>query len=277
MLEWDVILADGRRFTASRDQYSDLFWALSGGGGGTFGVVLSMTVKAYPDGPTTGANLTFSNLGVSGDDYWDAINTHYAILPEIVDAGIMALSFITNDTFTVAPMTGPGVSPQRMNELLEPLTTKLESSGISYTKFVKQFPTYYDHFKAMIPDITVGVALYGGRLISRSHVVENTTSITNAYRKIIENGGGITVVGLNVSGSVTGDVYNSVNPIWRDTLLDTVVTIPYDLTAPLSSAWANADKLTGEFMPLLTDITPGRGTYLNEVCVCIARSHLCRY
>lgn len=267
VLEWDVVVADGRRLIASRDQNSDLFWALSGGGGGTYGVVLSMTVKVYPDGPTTGANLTFSNIGVSQNAYWEAIDTHYSTLPSVVDEGIMALSFITNETFTIGPMTGPGVTPERMNELLEPLTTKLEKEGITYTKVVKQFPTYYDHFNTMIPEITVGVALYGGRLISRSFIAENVTTTTDAFRNIIANGGGITIVGLNVSESISGDVYNSVNPIWRDTLLDTVVTIPYDLEAPLSDAKASANKLTEEFMPLLTDITPGRGTYLNEVCL----------
>lgn len=258
-------MADGRQLTASREENSDLFWALAGGGGGTFGVVLSMTVKAHPDGPTTGANLTFSSTGVSQDTYWEAIDTHYRSLPAIVDEGIMALSFITNDTFTIGPMTGPGISPARMNELLEPLTTKLKSSNIPYSKLVKQFPTYYDHFNTMIPEIEVGVALYGGRLISRSQVANNVTSVTKALRNIINSGGGIIIVGLNVSEAVTGDVYNSVNPIWRDTLLDTVVTVPYNLSAPLSDAKASADKLTEQFMPLLTEISPGRGTYLNEV------------
>lgn len=258
-------MADGTQLIATRDQNADLFWALSGGGGGTYGVVLSMTVKVHPDGPTTGANLTFTATGVSQEAYWDAIDAYYESLPEIVDDGIMALSFINNRGFRIAPMTGPGVSPERMEELLDPLISKLESHGIQYTKVVKQFPTYYDHFKAMIHFNMVGVALYGGRLLSRSLIAENVTAVTKAYRGIIDNGGGIAAVGLRVSEDVAGDVYNSVNPIWRDTLIDTVVTIPYDLTAPLSDVWASANKLSEQFMPLLIDFSPGRGTYLSEV------------
>lgn len=92
-------MADGTQLIATRDQNADLFWALSGGGGGTYGVVLSMTVKVHPDGPTTGANLTFTATGVSQEAYWDAIDAYYESLPEIVDDGIMALSFINNRGF----------------------------------------------------------------------------------------------------------------------------------------------------------------------------------
>jgi hypothetical protein len=42
---------------ASRVENSDLFWALSGGGGGTYGVVMSLTSKAHYDIPVSGANL----------------------------------------------------------------------------------------------------------------------------------------------------------------------------------------------------------------------------
>ncbi|KAL9105197.1 MAG: hypothetical protein Q9187_008770, partial [Circinaria calcarea] len=86
VLEWEVVTATGELLTASPLKNSDLYWALSGGGGGTYNVVLSMTSKAYPDLPTAAANLTFTNEGVSQNTFYDAVQTFISNLPPIVDS-----------------------------------------------------------------------------------------------------------------------------------------------------------------------------------------------
>jgi FAD/FMN-containing dehydrogenase len=48
MLEAEVVTADGRRLVANSCQNADLFWALRGGGGGTFGVVTRVTLMTHP-------------------------------------------------------------------------------------------------------------------------------------------------------------------------------------------------------------------------------------
>ncbi|KAL4861793.1 hypothetical protein BDV12DRAFT_203646 [Aspergillus spectabilis] len=74
VLQWEIIDGNGNFITATRDnKYSDLFWALSGGGGGTYGVVWSMTSKAHPGTPVSGLNLTFTNAGISQDIFYDAV------------------------------------------------------------------------------------------------------------------------------------------------------------------------------------------------------------
>src|SRR5579872_254268 len=47
MLSAQVVTADGRVLTCDANHYSDLFWALRGGGGGNFGVVTSFTFQAH--------------------------------------------------------------------------------------------------------------------------------------------------------------------------------------------------------------------------------------
>ncbi|TVY34363.1 FAD-linked oxidoreductase [Lachnellula occidentalis] len=60
VLEWEVLTGTGDLLTATPSQNSDLYWALSGGGGGPYGVVLSMTMKLHKNMPTSGATLSFT-------------------------------------------------------------------------------------------------------------------------------------------------------------------------------------------------------------------------
>src|ERR1700753_1373451 len=52
-LEAKVVTADGQYLIANRVSNPDLFWALRGGGGGTFGVVVEATIRAHIDRPIT--------------------------------------------------------------------------------------------------------------------------------------------------------------------------------------------------------------------------------
>jgi FAD/FMN-containing dehydrogenase len=71
VLEWEVVTPAGDYVTATPEKHADVYWALAGGGPGTYGVVLSVTVKAYPDGPVAGGTLRFNNT--NSDAYWEAV------------------------------------------------------------------------------------------------------------------------------------------------------------------------------------------------------------
>lgn len=48
IVELKVVTADGDLKVVNERANQDLFWALRGGGGGTFGVVIEATMKAFP-------------------------------------------------------------------------------------------------------------------------------------------------------------------------------------------------------------------------------------
>ena len=264
-LEWEVVTGSGEHLVANRQQNSDLFWALSGGGGGTYGVVLSLTAKIHDDVPTVGANLTFNRTSQSSDAFYDAIFTYHASLPAIVDLGAMSLSFISNESFRLSPLTAPGLSVETVAELLTPLMRKLEELNIPYDHHIEQFPGYLQEFHAMQAPIPVATDQYAGRLIPRSVVLHNNSVLTDAIRFIVEEGAaGWTTVALNVSKAVAGDVYNAVNPAWRETLLDTVLTTPWSFQAPLSAMEADQHRMIDDVLPKLEALTPDGACYLNE-------------
>ncbi|KAI0389461.1 FAD/FMN-containing isoamyl alcohol oxidase MreA [Xylariaceae sp. FL0594] len=265
VLEWEVVDGQGRLLKASRSVNPDLYWALSGGGGGTYGVVTSMTSKAYPDIPVTGATLSFSNAGISADRFYNLVEVFLASLPDIVDSGAMTVSFLTNEIFAISPLTAPGLSPDQVKLLLSPLTKQLEQYNVSYSYNVTLFPGYYQQFSAQTACGDVGRGLYGGRFIPRSVVEEKIAPLVAAYRYINDHGGTVALLGLNVSHAVSGsNVWNSVNPAWRGTLVESVIQLAYNQTASIEDNKKVQDQITYDLLPRLAELTPDGGAYLNE-------------
>jgi FAD/FMN-containing dehydrogenase len=106
VLEWEVVTANGTHARASPHENPDLYWALSGGGGGTYAVVVSMTARLHRDaGPTSGALLAIntSSWAQAGDDaVWAAVNEAHAHLAPIVDSGANFVTIVANGTAAFA-------------------------------------------------------------------------------------------------------------------------------------------------------------------------------
>lgn len=61
---------------------------LRGGGGSTIGVVVSLTVKAYPQLKTTTVNFNFTVADTPGvDAFWSAAQAYFDNIERFVDAG----------------------------------------------------------------------------------------------------------------------------------------------------------------------------------------------
>jgi FAD/FMN-containing dehydrogenase len=154
-LEYEFVVPSGKVLIANRHKNTDLYWALSGGGGGTYGVVLSLISKAHKDVPTSGASLTFTSENVDKDVYYAAIEIFTSSLPASGDAGVMSVFYFTSESFMIAPLTGPDVSVDELKEFLVPLMQTLEASGISYTSHFEQFDSYVEFDAAMFAPIPV--------------------------------------------------------------------------------------------------------------------------
>lgn len=81
------MLASGDIVIANECQNVDLFTALRGGGGGTYGVVISATVKTHPTRPTLYYDLTIVSLNHNSSAILEATARMASKYPEIVDEG----------------------------------------------------------------------------------------------------------------------------------------------------------------------------------------------
>lgn len=268
-LEWEIITATGELVKATPTENSDLFWAISGGGGGTFGAVVSMTTKLYPEAPTTGGVLKF-NLTTS-EAYWNAISVFQSGTTAIVDSGTALLTSITNSTVG-ATFTAPLVDKSTLESQLNYITSHLNKSSIPYSLTVQTDESYYDHFERYYGPLPDGIYpvthLMGNRLLPRSLFQSNeSTAKLMDVAKSITAGNEWTISSLSVNANetvsnATGST-NSVHPAWRDSLVLFTIYSPWDWSSD-DEMIARSDRLTNEITPSLEELSPGSASYANE-------------
>ncbi|KFH44377.1 6-hydroxy-D-nicotine oxidase-like protein [Hapsidospora chrysogenum ATCC 11550] len=262
VLEWRVVLADGSDVVATPDRHPDLYWALSGGGGGTYGVVYSMTVKAHPNELTTAANLSFSNNGSNDDTFFKAVGAFHAVVPALSDAGGTALWTVQSRGFSLGPVTAPGVTKETLDSILEPVLLRLQYLGIPYSYSSAEFPSYHESNLAYNPPGSTPGVQIGGRLVPRSVFTGNEDGFNQAVRKIVGQGAAVTGVSFTAPNEVNFD--NSVNPELRNSMISFQVGTLWNHT-DWELNLRNQDLITNTFIPSLADLIPGGGSaYLNQ-------------
>ncbi|KAI1474613.1 FAD binding domain protein [Daldinia eschscholtzii] len=263
VLEWEVITATGQHLNASASNNTDLYWALSGGGGGTYGVVLSATVKAHPDGQVAVANLTFANSNSNSEAYYETLKVFLGSLPGITDRGAVCIWLLTPESLTIQSLTAPGLTSQQLKSLLQPVLDKLDQEGISHDYAIKEFPTFLESYHSMsIDPLAIGGSI-GGRLIPSSLLLSNSsiTSLVEALRFIVSKD--VLISGLSLNVSRTPTIPNSVNPAWRTTGFSAVIGRYWNDTN-FEANIADQHLIRNVLIPKLASITPRGGAYLNE-------------
>ncbi|KAJ5778831.1 FAD linked oxidase N-terminal [Penicillium paradoxum] len=266
-LEFEVVTAAGKLVTASRSENADLFWALSGGGAGNYGVVTSLTVKAHKDAPIAGAALQFTAANISTDTFYEAVSQLHSLVPAMVDQGVNVIYQMTSQFFLIAPVTGYNKTTDEVKAILSPFMSELTNLGIKYDASFTQYDSYRDHYNRYmgpLPWGNLGVASYqyGGRLIPRQTLEENPTGIGSVLRNFTQSGLVAVGVCLNVSSPV--NVSNAVSPAFRNAAITMQFGTHWDDTASWSEMVEDQYKITNEFVPQLEALTPGSGCYQNE-------------
>lgn len=270
-LEYEVVTADGRFLTASRTRNSDLYWALSGGGGGNYGVVVSLTAKTFPDKKIGGVALSFFSATVPQDKFWAGIDAFHAALPGMVNAGSMVVYYFTPTFFMIAPLTAYGKSEAEVRQIIAPFVAKLNALNVTHTATYSETANYYDHYDKYfgpLPNgaIQVGIAQYGGRLVPRQ-VLESpvpAAKLHAAAKSITEQG--VTWIGVGTDVSKFGaNCANSVLPAWRKALVHVTLTTEWSFDPAQWGLMAQRRQLmTNTIMPAIEAVTPGSGAYMNE-------------
>ena len=118
VLEISIVTADGNHVIANAYRNSDLFWALRGGGGGTWGVVTSATYKTHPSTPFSGAYLLANTT--NADSTQKFITEIIRLTPSLLEQGYGGYILGTTSQFQLF-LVSPNVTAEENQATFLPL------------------------------------------------------------------------------------------------------------------------------------------------------------
>ena len=279
-LEFTVVSAKGEVFVANDFQNSDLFWALRGGGGGSWGVASSVTIRTFPDPPTAVQSLVIS--AANDTAFWGFVEEFHAKLPLVNDAGGSRYYFLTAgtpgniSTLTIGLFFAGHTNDMIMAEVMDPLVeyanVTLGSSSVVTMRF--QAPAFKYVINELLPgdsDTGGSIAHLGSRPVSRGFLSRRAgdAKLTEALKKVfgpgVGAGGSFTghlVAGGQVARNAKLDV--AVNPVWRRTVTHLAGGVSWSQNATVEEQREVERRVTEEMVPLLVELEPDMGAYLNE-------------
>ncbi|KAI1452168.1 FAD-binding domain-containing protein [Annulohypoxylon moriforme] len=281
VLSLGVVTASGRFVTADPYTNTDLFYAIRGGGGATYGIVTSAIYKAYPPILIASSGLSLmltqpSNTSTPGpgvvtdaDTFWQGVGAYYRFAAQVLDAGGYGFSYIypgANQTFRFTTSSSfPGFTPAAAFAFMQPLYDTLANLNINATNPTIRSSNLYGSRGIGIGPAP-GNTRYRSRLLPRSNWENDTlwNATISAIRTATEAGfendfyfhGTLTSPTLSVAGW-PGNT-SAINPAWRENRMHAMLMD----SAPAQSA--ARDDMMRTYMDMLRSVSPGAGAYMNE-------------
>ncbi|CAF4172789.1 unnamed protein product, partial [Rotaria sp. Silwood2] len=224
VLEYDVVIANGQRQTVSPCQNGDLFWALSGGGGGTYAIVLSAVIRTFPSPFIVAA--TYEVYVSNEARHARLVQSFIRLLPTLADAG-------WSGYFNIADMKLSGVFHIPNGDLTAVNTTlnqfAANNSDLDFRNTnIFVVPSFYYYFAIVLePSNPTGYnVLLSSRLIPESIVRNEPDKVAEVFIQAKgQTAMGSNLLGHLVAGGQVSNISNSnnsVNPGWRTALLHMV-------------------------------------------------------
>ncbi|KAI0409344.1 hypothetical protein F4802DRAFT_546234 [Xylaria palmicola] len=281
VLSLEVVTADGELVTADPLTNQDLFWAMRGGGGATYGVIISVVMKAYPpiSISSSSLSLTVSSGSTAGsvrdvETFWQGVTSYYRFAAKVLDAGGYGFSYIypmENNTYRFTTSSSfPGVAPTAAFAFMQPLYDTLKGVGISIANPTIGSARPYGSPRGGNGDRPVNTR-YRSRLLPRENWDDDGrfNQTMRAIRTAVEGGlknnfyfhGTLASPTKEVAGWPGSD--SAVNPAWRVNVMHAMLmdVQPDGLTAQQAT---DRDALMQGYMALLRSASPGAGSYMNE-------------
>lgn len=168
VLQITVVTPDGQHVTANARRNPDLFWALRGGGGPSFGVVTSLTYRLHENLPLY---AYFFQASFEPENFEKVISTWHSIVPAITDEGWAGYyPFANNFLALMYLLRGGDAERANATSLVRFLDEVQQIPTVQVvTNESKLYPGYYEWFDENIgnPINVIGFNYTGGAVLGR--------------------------------------------------------------------------------------------------------------
>ncbi|KAK4201358.1 6-hydroxy-D-nicotine oxidase [Triangularia verruculosa] len=272
-LSFDVITADGRFVTADEQTNPDLFWALKGGGPGTYGVVVSASFKTFAERHSAGATLYInSTLTTNATVFWEGVRIFHGLANYFVDNGLYVYFSIGPGSLRVRPFVAFNQTSAQLEAVLAPLKADLTAAGVPfYSAPAVQYSSFFDLYLDLFEDESAGPpTLTSGWVFGRADVDNNNDGIVEAMKTAISPRADLVNQGYMV-GHLFGAGHNpqpagisATNPRFRTAsdLLLYLIPLPTDATLAQKADMQNVLAHTVD--RAMMEAAPNGCAYVNE-------------
>ncbi|KAL3438151.1 hypothetical protein BDV09DRAFT_206043 [Aspergillus tetrazonus] len=282
-----AVLPNGEYVTANRCQNQDIFFALRGGGGGTFGVVTEISYSVHPR-----KDMQFARIAIAGNTD-DVVAELISILVENADkwasegwGGYVVMPVGATSTISLGTsLLNFSDAEASLQPLIDLANRETDAGRVGNASIATA--DYHDVLQGTIaatedqilPSSAWTIAT---RLIPREHFVgDNQQQLSSALHDIFTAAKGQLLPAQSTlmmyattpylysqtmpeADKAGGPGESSVSPAWRNGLWHVLFTRQFDGTTTEPSVVRNLWQTTHDIINPLRDLTPNGGAYQNE-------------
>ncbi|KAJ7701763.1 FAD-binding domain-containing protein [Mycena rosella] len=259
VLQFKIVTPDGIYRVANSFQNSDLFWALRGGGGSTFGVVLESTFLVEPRMTLQVASMSFTRTSTNYQPFLRLLVDESYKWGTEGWGGHMGPTNLIN--------VNPLLTLEEATESLKNVSEYVTAQNGSVV--IEELPSWEVFFTKYVTTAEASVGVENtlmGRLISTDLFTSKSgkTTLTKTMIQMIQQYAinPYIVVGTPFLFNGTANA-TSVTPAWRKALWQLGGHTGWQFNATVSQIRTQYE-IASNIAQLMRDITPGSGAYLNE-------------
>ncbi|KAF8882095.1 hypothetical protein BD779DRAFT_1444980 [Infundibulicybe gibba] len=275
-LELTVVLADGSVVTANEMENTDLFWAMRGGGAGSWGVIVSATFQTFP---TFNASVSVGLIASNSTQVMGQVAAAHA--RHIFDWDPFHVGqyfFLVTSDFLQVPVPAkfvmavqtyfPNTTTDVAEAALQPFFDEAKAAGAIV--IVQTNETNINDALTSADDSVGSNTVLGSRLVPATAYKNSPTMFGDVYTQLLD-GGATSILGHLVAGGKVAEnanVPNAIHPKWRTAKVHLLLANGWDDSASIAQVHGNETHFMNTQLPLLEKLSgTDAASYSNEADV----------